>query len=262
MRIAGSVVIITGASSGIGAATAREVARRGAKVVLAARRADQLHGVAEEIHRRGGKALVVPTDVSQRAAIDRLVDTTIDSFGRVDVLVNNAATWEGVSVPDSPDGALQYQVAVNLLGPTRGIQAVLPYMRRQGGGLIINTGSVVGEIAGPRSGLYAATKLGLRGLSDALRRELEPESIAVVLVEPGHIRNSPSKTHWLPMPGPEVVARAVADAIERPRRRVVIPGFYRLLIFAADLLPWLADAVLRRQARRYISRSLPEHRLK
>ena len=162
------------------------------------------------------------------------------------MLVNNAATWQGVSVPDSPDAALERQVAVNLLGPTRGIQAVLSHMRRQGGGVIINVGSIVGEIAGPRSGLYAATKLGLRGLSDALRRELGHEPIAVVLVEPGHIRTSPTKTHRLPMPRPEIVALAIADAIERPRRRVIVPWPYRLLVLAAELLPGLVDRVLAR----------------
>lgn len=242
MESRGSVVIITGASGGIGAATARVLARQGAKVVLAARREDELRALQSEITAAGGQALAVPSDVSRRADIDRLVATTIKTYGRVDVLINNAGISAGSTISDSSDETLQLIVDVNLLAPARCIQAVLPHMRRQGGGLIVNVGSVAGEVA--TSGLYAATKFGLRGLSDAMRRELRHDRIGVVLIVPGFIRTSMTEGMTIPMPGPEAVARAIASAIRRPRRRVVVPWPYLPLAFIAKVLPWLADILL------------------
>ena len=239
MNLRGSVVIVTGASGGIGAATARELARRGATVVLAARRVEELQALAGEIDRAGGHALVVPADVTQRSDIDRLVKTTLETYGRIDVLVNNAGIGVGSSIAGSDDAAMRRIIDVNLLAPARCVQAVLPQMRRQGGGVIVNIGSIAGEVA--NTGLYAATKFGLRGLSDALRRELRRDNIAVVLIAPGLIRTSMTASLKLPMPGPEVVARAVASAIERPRRRIIVPWFYTPLVYIAKLLPGLVD---------------------
>ncbi len=239
MNLRGSVVIITGASSGIGAATARELARRGATVVLAARRMEELQVLAGEIDREGGHALAVPADVTQRSDIDRLVQTVLEAYGRIDVLVNNAGIGAGSSVSDSDDAAMQRIVDVNLLAPARCIQAVLPQMRRQAGGVIVNIGSVAGEVAS--IGLYAATKFGLRGLSDALRREFRRDNIAVVLIAPGFIRTPMTVSHKRPMPGPEVVARAVVRGIERPRRRIIVPWLYTPLVYIAKLLPGLVD---------------------
>ena len=242
MKIRGAVALITGASSGIGAATARELAGRGATVVLAARRAAELETLAAEIAQRGGKALAVQADVARREDIDRLVRTAIDSYGRVDVLINNAGIGAGSSVSDSDDAAMQRIVNVNLLAPARCIQAVLPHIRNQAGGVVVNIGSVAGEIA--TSGLYAATKFGVRGLSDALRLELRGDNIAVVLVEPGFIRTEMTADLRFPMPGPELVARVIAGAIERPRRKIVVPWWYRPLIYGATLLAWPLDWLL------------------
>ena len=241
MNLQGSVAIITGASSGIGAATAHELARQGAIVVLAARRGDNLQALADAITFHGGRALAVPTDVSRREEIDHLVQKTLETYGRVDVLVNNAGIGLGSSVSDSDDVAMQQIIDVNLLAPARCIQAVLPYMRRQGGGVIVNIGSVAGEVAS--SGLYAATKFGLRGLSDALRRELRRDNIAVVLIAPGFIRTPMTEGVKLPMPGPETVARAVVKAIQHPRRRIIVPWFYAPPVYMAKLLPGLVDWV-------------------
>lgn len=242
MELQGRVVIITGASGGIGAATARGLARQGAKVVLAARRESELRALQAEIMAAGGQALAVPCDVSRRADIDRLVTTTVETFGRIDVLINNAGISAGSSITASSDAELQLSVDVNLLAPARCIQAVLPHMRRQGSGLIVNVGSVAGEVA--TSGLYAATKFGLRGLSDALRRELRHHRIGVVLIVPGFIRTPMTEGVKVPMPGPEAVARAIAGAIRRPRRRVVVPWPYLPLAYIAKALPWLADILL------------------
>jgi len=242
MEVRGSVVVITGASSGIGAATARELARKGAKVVLAARREAELRALHADITAAGGEALVVQTDVGRREDIDRLIATTLDTYGRVDVLINNAGISAGSSIATSSDAALQRIVDVNLLAPARCIQAVLPPMRRQEGGLIVNVGSVAGEVA--TYGLYAATKFGLRGLSDAMRRELRRDKIDVVLIVPGFIRTPMTMGVKVPMPGPEAVARHIAAAIRRPRRRIVVPWPYLPLAYIAKALPWLTDILL------------------
>jgi NAD(P)-dependent dehydrogenase (short-subunit alcohol dehydrogenase family) len=238
LEIRGSVAVITGASSGIGAATARELARQGASVVLAARRAERIHALAEEIVRQGGRALAVPTDVTERADVDRLVERTIEAYGRIDVLVNNAGVGGGSSI-DARDKMMQQIVAVNLLAPARCVQAALPHMRRQGRGVIVNIGSVAGEIG--VSALYSGTKFGVRGLSDALRRELRRDHIAVALVEPGFIRTPMTTGMRVPLPDPEVVARTVAGAIRHPRRKVIVPWYYVPPALMAKVLPGCVD---------------------
>lgn len=257
MNLQNKVAIVTGASGGIGAATAQELARHGAIVVLAARRADQLAALKEEIEQAGGRALVVPTDVAQRQSIDQLVQTTVHTFGRVDVLVNNAGIGGNTAIGDSDDELIRRVIDVNLIGPARCVQAVLPYMRQTKQGMIINIGSVAGEVA--TSTLYSASKFGLRGFNDALRRELRHDNIAVVLVSPGFIRTDMTGDVTLPMPGPNVVAQAVASAIRRPHRKIIVPWPYRLLTVAAKW-PWLADLVLGGNAvqRGYRNRKQPK----
>lgn len=241
MEVRGSTVIITGASSGIGSAAARGLARLGAKVVLAARRADQLYALVSEIERQGGQALAVPTDVRERAQIDHLVQAAVERYGRVDVLINNAGIGAGRFMTVS-DEDMERVVTVNLLAPARCAQAVQPYMRRQGAGLIINIGSVLGEI-GAR-GIYSATKFGLRGLNDALRRELKGDNIDVVLIEPGFIRTSMTADLKFPISDPDIVIRAIVKAFQRPMRKMIIPWPYGLLTAVAKLLPGLTDLVM------------------
>lgn len=253
MNIRNSIVVITGASSGIGAATARELARQGATVVLAARREDQLRALAGEIERLGGKTLVVPTDVTRSDDIDHLVQTAIDTYGRIDVLINNAGVGAGKTVTSSSDDELEQVVTVNLLAPMQAVRAVVPHMRQQGRGTIINIGSVAGEVG--TTSLYSATKFGLRGLSDSLRRELRPHKIKVVLIAPGFIRTPMTTGVKVPMPGPEAVAHAIAVAIQRSRRRIIVPWYYAPLAYLAKFAPWLADWIIsRRQIQRMINR--------
>ena len=244
MNIRNSIVIITGASSGIGAVTARELARQGATVVLAARREDQLRTLAAEIERLGGKTLVVPTDVTRLEDIDQLIQTTIDTYGRIDVLINNAGIGAGKTAATSSDDDMQQVITVNLIGPIRAVRAVVPHMRQQGGGLIINIGSVAGEVG--TTSLYSATKFGLRGLSDSLRRELRPYKIDVVLIAPGFVSTPMTRGIKVPMPKADVVAHAVAVAIQRPRRKIIVPWYYAPLAYLAKALPWLTDWLVSR----------------
>ncbi len=242
MEISGKVIIITGASSGIGAATARELARHGATLVLAARREDELVALQAEIKAQGGRALAAPTDVRERADLERLVQATLDTYGRIDVLVNNAGVSPGKRIAELSDDEIRRVFDVNLLAPARLVSLVVPQMRQQGGGIIVNIGSVAGEVA--TSSIYAATKFGIRGLNDALRRELWHDGITLVLIAPGFIRTAMTRGAKFPMPGPELIARAVADGIRRPRRKIIAPWYYRPAIVVAKLLPAVADAVL------------------
>lgn len=246
MEIAGSVIIITGASQGIGEMAARQLADRGASVVLGARNAARLQTLADEIKARGGQALAVPTDVSRRDDIDRLVEAAVAAFGRINVLVNNAGlTSPRIGVVDTTDDKLRELVDVNLLAPARCVQAVVPHMRKSGGGIIVNLGSVAGEIA--TGDVYSVTKFGIRGLSDALRRELRRDNITVVLMEPGFIRRPDRPSGRIPMPGPEFVARAIVHAIEHPRRKIITPWPYLPMIVAAKLFPGRVDSILGRR---------------
>jgi short-subunit dehydrogenase len=209
--------------------------------VLAARHVDQLNLLVEEIVHEGGCALAVPTDLRERGDIDRLVQTTAETFGRIDLLVNNAGVGGGSSISDE-DETMQQLVIVNLLAPARLVQAALPYMRKQGGGMIINIGSVVGEIG--VGCMYSATKFGLCGLSEAMRRELRQDNVTVVLIALGLIRTPMSTDFKGPMPGPELVARTIANAIRHPRRTIIVPWPYRLLIYGAKLFPGFTDWLL------------------
>ncbi len=254
MDVRGSVAIVTGASSGIGEATARALARAGATVVLAARRADELQRLAAEIEREGGRALAVPTDMTSRQAIERLVGVTVETFGRIDIVVNNAGIGGGGSILDDSDELMERVVSVNLLAPARLVQAALPHIRRQDQngkqghgqgrerGVIVNVGSVAGDVA--TSGMYAASKFGLRGLNDALRRELLPSDIAVVLIAPGFIRTPMTRGVRVPMPGPDAVARAILSGIQEPRRRITVPWPYVLPSVFARAFPGLVDHAL------------------
>jgi NADP-dependent 3-hydroxy acid dehydrogenase YdfG len=187
-NIGGKVVVITGASSGMGAAAARHLSALGATVVLGARRIERLEVLAGEITAAGGKALVVQTDVTDRGQVQRLVDAAVEAYGRIDVLVNNAGI-----MPLSPLERLKVEewdrmIDVNLKGVLYGIAAALPHMRAQKSGHIINLSSVAGHKVFGGSAAYSATKFGVRALSEGLRMEVKPYNIRTTIICPGAVK--------------------------------------------------------------------------
>jgi len=248
--LAGKVVIITGASSGIGAATAWEIARRGAHVVLAARREQELETKANAINAAGYHAVAAPTDVTDAAQVQRLTKFTMEMFGQVDVLVNNAGMAWREPFQENSTEQIEHIVDVNLLGAILLTRAVLPGMLERRRGVIISVASVAAHI--PVDPLYCATKFGLRGFSLSLHRELLGSGVSAAIVSPGFVSTPMNRHMRLPMPGPEVVARAIANLALHPRREVVVPVYYRPIMVGEHMLPWVADRIIRWSRRRVI----------
>ena len=186
-NIAGKVVVITGASSGLGEATARELSAQGATVVLGARRADRIKSLADELTRRGGKALAVPTDVIHSEQVKKLVDGAVQAHGRIDVMINNAGL-----MPQSPLERLRIDewdrmIDVNIKGVLYGIAAALPHMKQQKSGHVINVSSVAGHKVRAGGAVYAATKHAVLALSEGLRQEVKPYNIRTTAISPGAV---------------------------------------------------------------------------
>lgn len=212
--LAGQVVLITGASAGIGAGLAKVLANRyiGIRLVLAARNVEKLAHVAEQCSKAGADVLTVPTDMAQVEQVQALAKTALDRFGRVDILVNNAGYGQMGPIELIPPAATQRQMQVNVLGAIALIQSLIPAMRDQGGGRIINISSLAGKIAFPFGGLYSASKFALEAVSDALRRELAPFNIRVSVIEPG-----PVSTEFFDVVDQEV-NRTIKDPEHSPYR--------------------------------------------
>jgi len=185
--LAGQVVIVTGASAGIGEATARRLVRGGAKVVVAARRQDRLEALARELDPDGTAVLAVAGDVTSEADRRKLVEAALAKFGRIDALVNNAGYGTRGPLELAPLDLIRRNYETNVFSLLALTQLVLPGMRAQGGGCIVNIGSVAGRIARPLSSIYDSTKHALEALTDGLRGELKPFGIRVTLIRPGFI---------------------------------------------------------------------------
>jgi short-subunit dehydrogenase len=242
-RLTGEVAIVTGASSGIGAATATELGRRGAAVVLAARRADALEAQAEAIRAAGGDAVAIATDLTDRDQLAQLVPRAEAAFGQIDVLVNNAgASWFKPLASTAPDDVIDL-LEVNLLAAMLLTRAVLPGMLERRHGAVISVGSLSGRVA--MEPLYSATKYGLRGFSLALRRQLAGTGVSASLVSPGKVRTAMTSHVDARMPEPEIVATAIADLVVRPHREVVIPARHYAIAWLEQLLPRVADFTYR-----------------
>ncbi|GHO47171.1 SDR family oxidoreductase [Ktedonospora formicarum] len=186
-NIIGKVIVITGASSGLGEATARLLSAQGATIVLGARRIERLEALIAELHHDGGKALALQTDVTDANQVKRLVDAAVQAYGRIDVMLNNAGL-----MPHSPLERLKIDdwnrtIDVNLKGVLYGIAAALPYMKQQQIGHIINVSSVAGHKVRPGSAVYAATKAAVLMISEGLRQEVKPYHIRTTVISPGAV---------------------------------------------------------------------------
>lgn len=229
-NIEGKVVVITGASSGLGESTARHLAKLGATVVLGARRKDRLDAIVKNIQADGAKALAVSTDVTDRVQVEALVQQAIDTYGKIDVLVNNAGI-----MPIAPLSLLKVDewdrmIDLNIKGVLYGIAAALPHMKKQKSGHIINTASVFGiKVFAPGGTVYCATKAAIRTLTEGLRMEVHGDGIRTTIISPGAVDSELKEStsdeasstmvnelyKVLAIPA-ESIARAIAYAIEQP----------------------------------------------
>ncbi len=257
MRISGRTAIVTGASSGIGRETARELATKRANVVLASRNRDRLEALAAELAGLPGRCLVVPTDVTDRLAVEALARRTVEEFGSIDILVNNAGC--GLFAPVS-GGSLENMhklFNVNFWGSIHCIQAAVPYMQAQTRGHIVNVSSVAGCIAPPYMGIYSATKFALRAVSDALRTEVAGSGIGVSTIYPGLTETSFTENMLQEAPVPAIppivrfvsaatVGRRIVQAIRWNIRDVFISpediAAVALNTFAPPIMDWAMRA--------------------
>jgi len=252
------VVFITGASSGIGAALAREFARRGADVALAARRVDRLMDVAADVRRLGRRAAVIACDVTKDGDLEAAVGTTLAELGRMDVVVANAGfgvvgRFDGLTLAD-----YRRQLETNVFGVLRTVYAAFGEIRRTRGSLVI-IGSVSGHVAVEGGSAYSMSKFAVRALAQSLAYELEPEGVGVTLISPGFVASElytvdnrgarhpdavdPAPS-WLRMPA-EKAARQIATAVTRRRRERVITGHGKVAVFLQRHVPWLLSSLIR-----------------
>ncbi|MGX2041430.1 SDR family oxidoreductase [Methylocaldum sp. MU1018] len=260
LDIADSVIVITGASSGIGRATAMKAAERHATVVLAARQADVLREVARECEQIGGRALAVKTDVTDEEQVRHLAHRAVQAYGRIDAWVNDAAVTMLSRFEDAPADAFRRVIETNFFGYVHGARAVLPHFRKQGYGVLINVASVEGKVAAPYASAYVASKFAVTGFSESLRMELrDTPDIQVCTVLPAtidtplfqHAANYSGKAvrAMPPVYAPEDVAEAILQTIRRPRREVTVGNAGRMIAMR-NLVPPLAERVVAKKVAR------------
>jgi NADP-dependent 3-hydroxy acid dehydrogenase YdfG len=210
------IVVVTGASSGLGEATARLLSAQGATVVLGARRADRLQTLAKDLESRAGKALALTTDVRLREQVKALVDSAVQTYGRIDVMINNAGLMPQAPLERLKVDDWEQMIDVNIKGVLYGIAAALPHMQRQKAGHFINVSSVAGHRVGPGFAVYAATKYAVRALSEGLRQEVKPYNIRTTVISPG------------------AVATELPDSVTDPDASKRIRTFYEQVAVPAD----------------------------
>ncbi|MBC7452956.1 MAG: SDR family oxidoreductase [Massilia sp.] len=211
-NIEGKVVVITGASSGLGEATARQLSQLGAVVVLGARRVERIDALAAALNADGAQALAVQTDVTDSAQVQRLVDAAVAAYGRIDVIINNAGLMPHSPLDRRKIADWDRMIDVNIKGVLYGIAAALPYMQAQKSGHIINVSSVAGHKVRPGSAVYAATKHAVLALSEGLRLEVKPYNIRTTVISPG------------------AIATELPDSITEPDIAEAVKKFYDIAI--------------------------------
>jgi short-subunit dehydrogenase len=253
------VILVTGASSGIGEATARLFGQSGYRVALAARRRERLEAVADAIRAEGSQALPVAADLTRLEDIQNLVQTTLDHFGQIDVLFNNAGfgrlNWLEKLDPVKD---IEEQLNLNLIALIQTTREVLPSMLAHRSGHIVNMSSIAGLVATPTYSVYAAGKFAVRGFSEALRREVGVFGIRVSVIYPGGVRTEFAEHAGIQRKTrkttpvslrlePEEVARAVLSVVRRPRRGVIIPWPMRFAVWFNLLFPGIGDWIVERR---------------
>jgi short-subunit dehydrogenase len=252
------VIIITGASSGIGEASVSTFANAGYRVVAAARRLDRLQDLARQANQHTERVLPVQTDVCKMEDIENLVSTCLARFGQIDVLINNAGIGRFGWLENMPVDSIENQIRTNLLGVIYLSRAVLPHMIERRTGLIINMASIASFVGTPTYTLYAASKHAVRGFTEALRREVSIHGIQVCGIYPGSVANEFSthsgfvrKTGLNTPRNLRLSSEAVADALlglaRRPRRTLIMPWPMVLAIWANSLLPGMIDWLIERR---------------
>lgn len=228
--INGKIVVVTGASSGLGEATARLLSAQGATVVLGARRAVRLQALANEIEARGGKALALETDVTRREQVKALADSAVHKYGGIDVMINNAGLMPQAPLEQLKVDEWDRMIDVNVKGVMYGIAAALPHMQRQKSGHFINVSSVAGHRVGPGFAVYAATKFAVRALSEGLRQEVKPYNIRTTVISPGAVATELPNT---------VSDPAAAERLRGFYAQVAVPAesFARAVAFALSQPP-------------------------
>jgi NAD(P)-dependent dehydrogenase (short-subunit alcohol dehydrogenase family) len=258
------VVIITGAGSGMGREMARQFADEGAKTVLADIQAEPLEETAAIVRDLGGATLAIETDVSQREHVDRMVQTAVDSFGRIDILINNAGYGYGATIEQTTEHEFQELWETNVLSVLFGMQAVIPIMRRQGSGHIISVASAAGKIAYPGIGAYSATKHAIVALTDSLRAEVADAGIYASVVLPIGTRTKFFQSARLaeggsvgphgPTQSAQHVAQKVVACAKRPTPEVLPYKPLRIGIAIKSIAPSIMDAISRRAFREQTQR--------
>lgn len=249
------VVVITGASSGIGRGAARAFATRGDNVVLAARGRQNLHEVAAECRALGVRALAVPTDVTDEEAVQRLAALAVEEFGRIDAWVNAAAVWSYGRFDDTPSHIFRRIVDTTLFGQIHAARAALPRFKDQGHGVLVNIASLYGRLSSPYVSPYVTAKWGLVGFSEVLRQELREEpGIAVCTILPGAV-DTPIYRHAAnytgrdirPLPpvlSPQRVVDAVIRAVDRPKAQIVVGRAHHAGYWAHQFAPRVYDRLI------------------
>jgi NAD(P)-dependent dehydrogenase (short-subunit alcohol dehydrogenase family) len=243
------VAIVTGASLGIGRATARQLAAQGACVALASRNAEALTTLADELRRQGRQVLVVPTDVTQRGEVEALVRQVVEKWGRVDILISNAGEYIRAPIMDLDPALIQHSFDVNFFGGVYCVKAVLPHMLAQKSGHIVFVTSMDGKIGLPPDAPYVSAKFAITGFCEVLRQEVRDRGISVTNVLPGRV-DTPMienlRFSWIsPKLAPEAVARAILTGIRKRQPIVILPAGAKLLYYINVFAPTLSDRLAR-----------------